>query len=117
VTTGLATPEAKDDPIDQFVDETEGLRVLDMQAIAHLECGEGAPCNRMLEAVRRFKDEVTEDRWAKLDRDKFRNAGSFIGDRVKGQDQAVEHVLGPSSAPSPGTARHVGTYARRRLSR
>jgi ATP-dependent Clp protease ATP-binding subunit ClpA len=36
---------------------------------------------------------VTEDPWAKIDKDKIRDAATFIRERVKGQEHAVTHVL------------------------
>lgn len=76
-----------------FVDETEGLLLLDFNAIAQLARNEGVPVGRISEAVRRYKLGVTEDQWQKIDRAKIRNAGSFIRQRVKGQDHAATHVL------------------------
>ena len=43
--------------------------------------------------MRRYKVGVTEDPWARIDRDKIRNGADFIRQRVKGQDHAVTHML------------------------
>jgi ATP-dependent Clp protease ATP-binding subunit ClpA len=77
----------------QFVDSTEGMLLLDMNAIAVLARVEGVPISRIGDAVRRYKVGVTEDPWLKIDRDKIRNAEDFIRQRVKGQPEAVLHML------------------------
>lgn len=76
-----------------FVEETEGLLLLDLQAIAQLARSEGVPFDRVSDAVRRYKVGVTEDPWMRIDREKIRGAGDFLRSRVKGQDHAVVHVL------------------------
>lgn len=76
-----------------FVEETEGLLLQDMRAIFNLARVEDVSAEKIGEAVRRYKLGVTEDPWLKVDRDKIRNAGDFIRQRVKGQEHAVTHVL------------------------
>jgi hypothetical protein len=87
---GSDTAEAA---LDAFVDETEGLLLLDLQSIAQLGRAEGVSYDKVSDAVRRYKVGVTEDPWMRIDRDKIRGAGDFIRDRVKGQDHAVTHML------------------------
>ncbi len=77
----------------EFVEETEGLLLLDLQAIAQLGRSEGVAFEQVSDAVRRYKIGVTEDPWRKIDRDKIRDAAEFIRARVKGQDHAIVHVL------------------------
>lgn len=79
--------------IDAFVDGTEGMLLLDMNAIALLARVEGVPLDKIGDAVRRYKVGVTEDHWQKIDKDKIRNAESFVRQRVKGQPEAVTHML------------------------
>lgn len=76
-----------------FVEGTEGMLLLDMNAIAVLARVEGVSLDRIADAVRRYKVGVTEDPWLKIDRDKIRQADSFVRQRVKGQDAAVVHML------------------------
>lgn len=79
--------------VDAFVDGTEGMLLLDMNAIALLAKVEGVALDKIADAVRRYKVGVTEDPWLKIDRDKIRNAETFIRHRVKGQADAVTHML------------------------
>jgi energy-coupling factor transporter ATP-binding protein EcfA2 len=88
-----ASPEVAREAANQFVDSTEGMLLLDMNAIAVLARVEGVPISRIGDAVRRYKVGVTEDPWLKIDRDKIRNAEDFIRQRVKGQPEAVLHML------------------------
>ncbi|MBK5074685.1 ATP-dependent Clp protease ATP-binding subunit [Budviciaceae bacterium CWB-B4] len=76
-----------------FVDETEGLLLLDMNAIAQLARIEEVSQERISDAVRRYKVGITEDPWLKIEKDKIRNAGTIIQKRVKGQTHAVTHML------------------------
>ncbi len=77
----------------EFVDQTEGLLLADLQAIAQLGRNERLRFDQISDAVRRYKVGVTEDPWRKIDREKIRNAREVIQARVKGQNHAVEHLL------------------------
>ena len=55
-----------------FVDETEGLLLVDIMAVTELGRAEGVELSRIGDAVRRYKVGVTDDPWRKLDRDKIR---------------------------------------------
>ncbi|WP_431224589.1 hypothetical protein ACQ86O_06615 [Serratia sp. L9] len=77
----------------EFVDETEGLLLLDMNAIARLARIEGVAPDRISDAVRRYKVGITEDPWLKIEKDKIRQAANTIQKRVKGQTHAVTHML------------------------
>ncbi len=79
--------------IQTFVDETESLLLLDVQAIVQLGRSEGVPFSKISDAVRRYKVGVTEDPWSKIDRTKVLGAVNFVSRRVKGQAHAVTHVL------------------------
>jgi hypothetical protein len=76
-----------------FVEQTEGLLLVDLTAIAQLGRSEELDISQVGDAVRRYKVGVTEDPWAKIDRDKIRSGFDFIRKRVKGQDHAVTHML------------------------
>jgi ATP-dependent Clp protease ATP-binding subunit ClpA len=84
---------AADAAVDAFVENTEGLLLVDMAAIAELARNESVPFAQIGDAVRRFKVGVTEDPWASLDRDRVRRGSEFLRARVKGQDHAVTHIL------------------------
>ena len=88
-----AEASSKKAALEAFVDETEGLLLVDLQAIAQLARAETVSFDRIGDAVRRYKVGVTEDPWAKIDKDKVRSASAFIRARVKGQDHAVTHML------------------------
>jgi energy-coupling factor transporter ATP-binding protein EcfA2 len=76
-----------------FVEETEGLLLKDLMAIAQLARTEGVEAREVGEAVRRYKIGVTEDPWARIDRNKVRLGDELIRRRVRGQDHAITHIL------------------------
>lgn len=88
-----ATPEAQEQAAKAFVENTEGLLLLDLNAIAQLARVEAVAMERIADAVRRYKVGVTEDPWLKIDRQRIRQADDFIRQRVKGQTHAVTHML------------------------
>src|SRR5262249_49937023 len=88
-----ASAEAANAAVEAFVDHTDGLLLFDLDAIARLGRTENLGFSAIGDAVRRYKVGVTEDPWARIDRNKIRNAGSFIQARVKGQDHAATHML------------------------
>lgn len=77
----------------EFVDETEGLLLLDMNAIARLARIEGVAQEQISDAVRRYKVGITEDPWLKIEKEKIRQAATTIQKRVKGQTHAITHML------------------------
>jgi ATP-dependent Clp protease ATP-binding subunit ClpA len=88
-----ATPESLKKAQDEFVDGTEGMLLVDVNAISVLARVERVPVEKVADAVRRYKVGVTEDPWLQIERDKIKNAESFIRHRVKGQPDAVVHML------------------------
>ena len=88
-----APEEATKVALDAFVDQTEGLLLLDMMAIVDLGRNEGVPFAAIGDAVRRYKVGVTEDPWARIPLDKVRNGDAFLQSRVRGQVHAVTHIL------------------------
>jgi energy-coupling factor transporter ATP-binding protein EcfA2 len=82
-----------DKSVQGFVDETEGLLLLDLSAVAQLARSERVQFDRIGDAVRRFKVGVTEDPWRKISRDKISSGEEFVRRRVKGQTHAVTHML------------------------
>ncbi|MCB1227107.1 MAG: ATP-dependent Clp protease ATP-binding subunit [Verrucomicrobiales bacterium] len=79
--------------VDTFVESTEGLLVSDLVGIAQLCRSEGLKLAEIGEGVRRYKLGVTEDPWKKVNREKLAQAETLIRRRVKGQVQAVTHML------------------------
>jgi hypothetical protein len=116
-------PEAPPDQIERaqatFVDETEGLLLLDLNAIAQLARSEGLWIGQISDAVRRYKVGVTEDPWRKIDRAKISGAEEFVRRRVKGQAHAITHMLdvvkravtGIGQSPRGGRPRGVAFLA------
>jgi hypothetical protein len=76
-----------------FVEQTHGLMVVDMVAISELCRNEKVSIDRLDDGVRRFKLGVTENPWAKLDRQAIATADQFVAKRVKGQHHAVTKML------------------------
>ncbi|WP_432783378.1 AAA family ATPase [Pseudomonas corrugata] len=79
--------------VEAFVQNTEGLLLLDLSAIAQLARVESVPMEKIADAVRRYKVGVTEDPWLKIDRQRIRQADAIVHQRVKGQEHAVTHML------------------------
>lgn len=88
-----STPAALKKAQDDFVDGTEGMLLADVNAISVLARVEGVGVEKIADAVRRYKVGVTEDPWLQIDREKIKNAEAFIRHRVKGQSDAVLHML------------------------
>ncbi len=78
---------------DDLVDQTEGLLLMDMNAIAMLGRTEGLSVNRVSDAVRHYKVGVTDDPWRKIERAKIRGTREILSRRVIGQEHAVTHML------------------------
>ena len=88
-----ATAEVVDEAARALVDATEGMLLVDLNAVAQLARAEKVPVDDIGEAVRRYKVGVTEDAWRKIERERIRNGAEIIRRRVVGQDHAVVHML------------------------
>jgi len=90
-------PEASQSLLTQaeedLVDETEGLLLMDLNAIVQLGRTEDVDVSRISDAVRRYKVGVTDDPWRKIERSRIQSAADFVTKRVIGQDHAVTHML------------------------
>lgn len=78
---------------ERLVDGTEGLLLVDLNAIAQLARSEQVDISEIPDAIRRYKVGVTEDAWKKIDRDKIRSGAEIVAQRVIGQQHAVTHML------------------------
>jgi hypothetical protein len=76
-----------------LVDETEGLLLMDLSAIAQLARSEAVEIAHVADAVRRYKVGVTDDEWRKIERRTIREGEAFVSRRVIGQPHAVTHML------------------------
>ncbi|MBN4865293.1 MULTISPECIES: AAA family ATPase [Providencia] len=94
--------------INDFVDETEGLLLLDLTAIVQLARIEQVPAASIRDAVRRYKVGITEDPWKKIDKQKIHHAPAVISRRVKGQQHAVTHLLDIIKRAMTGVGSHKG---------
>lgn len=88
-----ASAEVFQQAVDALVQNTEGLLLLDLSAIAQLARVEGVAMEQIADAVRRYKVGVTEDPWLRIDRQRIRQGEELVHQRVKGQDHAVTHML------------------------
>lgn len=88
-----AAPEAIIEAENDLVDATEGMLLVDLNAIAQLARTEKVPLEDVAEAVRRYKVGVTEDAWRKIEKNRIRDGAETITRRVVGQDHAVVHML------------------------
>ena len=88
-----ATPEVLSEAESEIVDATEGLLLIDLNAITQLARAEKVPIGAIGEAVRRYKVGVTEDAWRKIEHARIRNGAEIVGRRVVGQQHAVVHML------------------------
>ncbi|MCI3132056.1 AAA family ATPase [Phenylobacterium aquaticum] len=107
------------DAEDVLVDDTEGLLLMDLNAITQLARAEAVEVGEIGDAVRRYKVGVTEDAWKQIEREKIRDGATFISRRVIGQAHAVTHMLdivkraatGVSGAKRGGRPRGVAFLA------
>lgn len=78
---------------EDLVDSTEGMLLVDLNAVAQLARAEKVDISEVGEAVRRYKVGVTEDAWRQIERDRIRDGADTIRQRVVGQDHAIVHML------------------------
>ncbi len=85
--------EKREALVSAFSDATEGMYNSDIMSITQLARREGLPFGDIAEAVRRYNIGVSEDPWARLDRNKIKNSKEILEKRVKGQPQAITKAL------------------------
>ena len=84
--------ERQEEQLQLFVTQTTGLLASELVAVVQLARREGLRFGDIGEAIRRYKLGVPENLWAKLDRNRIREAESLLSQSVMGQDRAVRHV-------------------------
>src|SRR4029078_2746035 len=87
------TDEAVGGMVREFVEQTEGLLLVDLTAISQLARRENIPVTNIGNAIRNYKVGVTEDPWLKIPKAKIKDGEKFIKERVKGQDHRVVHMM------------------------
>ncbi|MGH9808619.1 MAG: AAA family ATPase, partial [Terriglobia bacterium] len=87
------TEEVVSAMVREFVEQTEGLLLVDLTAISQLAKRENIPVTKVANAIRNYKVGVTEDPWLKIPKAKIKDGEKFIKGRVKGQDHAVVHMM------------------------
>ncbi|ETI64276.1 ATPase [Sphingobium sp. C100] len=88
-----ASPDELEKAQDELVDATEGMLLVDLNAVSQLARAEGVLIGDVAEAVRRYKVGVTEDAWKQIERSRILAGADTIRRRVVGQDHAVVHLL------------------------
>jgi hypothetical protein len=76
--------------VNTFVDQTSGMMADEIVSIVQLALEENLMALEISEAVRRYKIGITENQWAKINRDKLKNAEDIIKLRVKGQHKYIK---------------------------
>uniref|UniRef100_A0A7C5Z5X3 ATP-dependent Clp protease ATP-binding subunit n=1 Tax=Caldicellulosiruptor owensensis TaxID=55205 RepID=A0A7C5Z5X3_9FIRM len=82
----------KEEVIKDFVNLTSGMFARDMLSIVVLSKREDLSVREIGEATRRYKVGVSENPWAKIDKDRLHNAEEFLNSRVMGQEKAVKQA-------------------------
>ncbi len=85
--------EKRKELIESFVDLTNGMYAREMLSIIQLSKREGLKAEEIAEAVRRYRVGITENPWAKIDRNKLGKAEEIIKKRVVGQGKAVKKAV------------------------
>jgi ATP-dependent Clp protease ATP-binding subunit ClpA len=75
--------------IDTMVTQTHNMHSIELISIVQLAKRENLHVFEIGEAVRRYKIGITENPWAKLNKEKLRKAEEHISQRVKGQEKAI----------------------------
>lgn len=76
-----------------FCDLTTGMSTLDLDNIRALSVSEEIPATSMKNIIERYKYGIIESDWDKLDREQLENAEQLLRKRVKGQSEAILHLL------------------------
>jgi ATP-dependent Clp protease ATP-binding subunit ClpA len=85
--------EKQKENISLFIDQTAKMYGTEIISIVQLARTEKLCFGEIGEAIKRYRVGVTENPWAKLDHDKIKNADQLLGQRVKGQQDAVHKAV------------------------
>ena len=85
--------EKKKEVINSFVDLTSGMYAREMLSIFQLSKREGLSVTEISEGVRRYRVGITENPWAKIDREKLLRADEILRKRVIGQEKAIQKAV------------------------
>lgn len=85
--------EKKKEVINSFVDLTSGMYAREMLSIFQLSKREGLSVMEISEGVRRYRVGITENPWAKIDREKLLKADQILRKRVIGQEKAIQKAV------------------------
>ena len=78
----------------QFGAFTEGFTYYEMMSLVGLSRRELIPVKDLQKLVERFKYGIAESAWDKIDKSRLDGASDFFYNRIKGQENAVERVVG-----------------------
>lgn len=82
----------KEELTKDFVNLTSGMFAREMLSIVILSKKENLSATDIGEATRRYKVGVSENLWAKIDKEKLNRAEEFLKKRVMGQEKAVKQA-------------------------
>ena len=76
-----------------FVTQTSGMFAREIVSIVTLALRDNLQAAQISEAIRRYKVGISENQWAKIDKDRLKNAKEIISQRVIGQEVAVSKAV------------------------
>ena len=76
-----------------FVTQTSGMFAREIVSIVTLALREGLDATEISEAIRRYKVGISENPWAKINKERLKNANEIIGQRVIGQEKSVKKAV------------------------
>ncbi|MCK6440030.1 MAG: AAA family ATPase [Planctomycetes bacterium] len=78
--------------LNAFVDFTQGLSNVELMSLRTLSHREKLPLHKPREIVERYKFGTIESKWQKLDPARLNDAPKILGERVLGQEEAINAV-------------------------
>uniref|UniRef100_A0A832I6S1 ATP-dependent Clp protease ATP-binding subunit n=1 Tax=Pseudothermotoga hypogea TaxID=57487 RepID=A0A832I6S1_9THEM len=82
--------EKRHEVLESFVDLTNGMYAREMLSIVSIAMRDNLNVSNIGEAVRLYKIGVSDNPWAKIDKEKLKNAEEILSKRVIGQEKAVK---------------------------
>ncbi|HQJ40026.1 MAG TPA: AAA family ATPase [Exilispira sp.] len=76
-----------------FSDITMGMSNVDLENIRNISNSEKVPITKIKNAIERYKYGIIESEWDKIEKSKLHMAEEILRKRVKGQEEAILHVL------------------------